>query len=292
VSRELPEVSVVIPVHNGGRTLGDQLQALAEQQDDVSFDVLVVDNNSTDETATVANRYRPDFENLRLLSASAGSGVAYARNYGARHVTTDVVLFCDADDLVRPGWISAMATALADYDIVGGRLDVTRINSEQVQTWTGHPPSNALPTTMKWRPYATGANLGVRMSVWRELNGFDESFVGGHEEVDFAWRAQDLGRTVGFAPGAVVDYRLRADVRGVCRQRYHYGRTYAQLYSRYRHRGIPRASAKHEAKVIGLFLLGGPREWRSTHGVTWLAGVAWTLGRWRGDVAYRVRCPL
>jgi GT2 family glycosyltransferase len=287
-----PSATVVIPVHNGGHTLATQLDAVTAQLADLAFDVIVVDNNSTDETPVVAASYARDVPALRVVAARDGASVAYARNAGAREATTETVLFCDADDVVRPGWVAAMVRGLAEHDIVGGRLDVTRINSPAVQAWTEHPPGDALPTAMKWRPYATGANLGVRRQVWADLGGFDESFEGGHEEVDFAWRALDRGRTIAFVPDAVVDYRLRSDRRAICRQRFHYGRTYAQLYSRFRDAPIPRVSRRHELKVILLFLAELPREWRSGHLTRWLAGLAWTVGRYRGDLAYRVRCPL
>jgi GT2 family glycosyltransferase len=290
--RRRPTVTVVIPVHNGAATLATQLDALVAQLCDLAFDIVVVDNNSTDDTAAVAAACARHVPTLQVIRATEGASVAYARNAGAREASTDAVLFCDADDVVRPGWVAAMARGLADHDIVGGRLDVTRVNSPGVQSWTAHPPDDALATAMKWRPYATGANMGVRVSAWRELGGFDESFVGGHEEVDFAWRALDLGRSLGFVPDAVVDYRMRSDLLGVWRQRFSYGRTYAQLYARHRGAGIARSSVRHEVKVIGLFLASVVREVSTGHGTRWLAGLAWTLGRYRGDLAYRVRCPL
>ena len=287
-----PAATVVIPVHNGGRTLAAQLEALAGQAAEPVAEVLVVDNNSTDDTAAVAGSFAGVVPLLRVVTATGGASVAYARNAGWREATADKVLFCDADDVVRPGWLAAMVAALDRFDIVGGRVDVTRINTAEVQSWTGAPPTDGLAMTMRYRPHATGACMGAKRAVLDDLDGFDESFVGGHEEVDLAWRAVDRGFTLGFAEGAVVDYRLRDRPRDVFRQRFHYGRTYAQLYSRFRDAAIPRSSVRHEVKVVASFLAEAPREFRSGHGTRWLAGLAWTLGRYRGDVAYKVRCPL
>lgn len=287
-----PAASVVIPVHNGADTLGAQLDAVTAQLDELAFEVVVVDNNSTDASAEIAGRYAARDARVRVVTARDRASVAYARNAGLREARGDRVLFCDADDVVRPGWVAAMVSALERDDIVGGRIDVTRINSPEVQSWTGHPPEDGLSMTMRYRPHATGANLGSRTAVLRELGGFDEAFVGGHEEVELAWRALERGFTLGFAPGAVVDYRLRHRPRDVFRQRFHYGRTYAQLYSRFRHAPIPRTSVKHEIKVVTLFLAEAPREFVTGHRHRWLAGLAWTLGRYRGDLAFRVRCPL
>jgi len=288
----VPVATVVVPVHNGGATLAAQLDALTAQLGETDFEVVVVDHNSTDDTAAVAASYAARRPQVRVVTAREGASVAYARNAGLREARAPRVLFCDADDVVRPGWVAAMVAALDHDDIVGGRIDVTRINAPEVQSWTGHPPVDGLAMTMKYRPHATGANLGARTAALRDLGGFDEAFVGGHEEVDLAWRAIDRGLTLGFAADAVVDYRLRDTPREVFRQRFHYGRTYAQLYSRFRDAPIPRSSVKHEVKVIALFLAEAPREWRDGHLPRWLAGLGWTLGRYRGDLTYRVRCPL
>lgn len=283
---------MVVPAHNAQATLGAQLEALATQVVRRPFEVIVVDNQSTDATAQVAHGFADRFAHLRVVTASAGAGVAYARNFGTALASGDRVVYCQADDIVRPGWLQAMSVALDSADLVGGVLDVRQINSAYVQSLSWHPTMTELPTTMRYLAYATGASLGVRLSVWRELNGFDETFIGGHEEVDFAWRAQLAGHTIGFAPEAVIDYRLRGSVKGVMKQRYGYGRSYAQLYSRFTDQPIRRLSLKHEVKVIGTFLISGPRECLAGRGNQWLAGLAWTAGRWRGNFAYGVRCPL
>ena len=145
---------------------------------------------------------------------------------------------------------------------------------------------------MRFLPYAIGACLGVRRAVWAALGGFEEGYRGGHEEVDFAWRAQLAGHRIAFAPTAVVDYRLRTTVGAVARQRFGYGRSYAQLYARFRAEAIPRTSARHEVKVVSGFVLSAPGEFRAGRWPLWVAGAAWTLGRWRGGLEHRVRSPL
>jgi GT2 family glycosyltransferase len=282
----------VVPAHDAAATLGAQLEALAAQATSEPFEVLVVDNASTDDTAGVAASYADRVPGLRIVDARGGRGVAYARNAGVREAAGAVVLFCDSDDIVRPGWVEAMTRALDASDLVGGPLEVLRINPPEVVDSVPTPPADRLPTCMKYLAYATGANLGVRKDLWEALGGFDETYVGGHEEVDFAWRAQLGGATIGFARDAVVDYRLRDSLRGAMRQRFAYGRSYAQLYSRFRGSPIPRARVRHEVKVIGVFVLGGPRALLSARRAEWLTGLAWTLGRWRGALAYRVRPPL
>ncbi len=287
-----PRTSVVVPAFNAAATLRAQLEALAAQQPSVPFEVVVVDNASTDDTAAVAATYADRLPGLRVVRARDGRGVAYARNAGARAAHGSAVLFCDADDEVRPGWVQGLSDALDRVDIAGGAVDVTRINDANTVKGVYSPEPDRLPTAMGYLPYAIGCNLGVRRTTWEAVGGFDETYVGGHEEVDFAWRVQEQGGSIEFVPDAVVDYRLRGSLRTNLRQRFGYGRSYAQLYSRFRRSPIVRGGLGQEARFAAKLLASLPRHLRTRTLSEWLTTVAWTLGRWRGWLAYGVRPPI
>lgn len=288
--------SVVVPAYNAVDVIEGQLEALAGQRTARSWEVVVVDNGSDDATAARARAWGPKLPGLRVISATSGRGVAVARNAGIEAARGEAVLFCDADDVCDPGWVEAMTGALERHDLVGGRLSVTRLNSAEVLGWGGAPDGEGLARSMRYLPYATGANLGVRRSVALSLGGFDETFVGGHEEVDFAWRAQRAGFTLGFAPDALIHYRLRGSLRGVYRQRFGYGRSHAQLYARYPDAPIRVTSWRHQVKVTAGFLGQGPR--RLAPGADperrgeWVAQLGWVAGRWWGNAVYKTLSPL
>lgn len=283
-------MSVVIPAKDARHLIGHQLAALA-QQTMRDFEVVVADNGSVDGTADVVRGAGGTLD-LRVVDASQRPGVSHARNVGARHARAPKILFCDADDIVDPGWVAAMSDALDTNDLVGGHLEVTRVNPPEVLAWGGSPTASGLPVTMGHLPYAVGANLGVRRGVLDAVGEFDESYVGGHEEVDLAWRTQHAGMSLGFAPDAVVHYRLRDSLRATCRQRFWYGRSYAQLYRSFRHEGIPRTPLALELRFYAVLLRSLPRDIRHDRFGHWLVTAAWTAGRLAGDVRYRVRSPL
>lgn len=287
----VPIATVVIPARNAAHLLPVQLRALSAQDCVGTFEVVVSDNGSTDSTRDVAHAAAHLLPGLRVVDSSDVPGVSHARNIGARGARSRVVLFCDADDAADPGWVSAMVRALDDADLVGGPLEPTLLSDPRSVAWRGMPPHDALPVTMRYLPYATGANLGVRTEVFRALGGFDTSYVGGHEEVDFAWRAQLGGHSVSFAPGAVMHYRLRGDVHGMVRQMFGYGRSYAQLFSRFRDQPIPRTPLRREIRTYVILARQGVRAARRRD-AAWLGTAAWTAGRVYGDVRYRVRSPL
>ncbi|MFX0537507.1 glycosyltransferase [Ornithinimicrobium sp. Y1847] len=280
------EVVVIIPAHNAASTLPQQLAALDKQRGAPDFDVVVVDNRSSDGTGDLARAH-----GVRVIEAPDRGGVHYARNVGAGATNQRVILHCDADDVVDEGWLAAMTEQIQHFDIVGGALSFDRVNSQDDVVGLSPPAARQLPTCMG-RRYAVGANMGYRRTVWEAVGGFDESFVGGHEEVDFAWRAQSEGFSVGFAPQAVVFYRQRGTLVSLFRQRFSYGSSFAQLYSKHSHERITRVSPRTEARKVLTHFGRGPKVLvRRDTRRTWLMHTAWVLGRLRGDLRYKVRAP-
>ena len=108
--------SVVIPAYNAAKTIGPCLEALLAQSiPREKYEVIVVDDGSTDETAAIARDY-----GVCTLSQSR-QGPAVARNRGIKHAQGDIVLFTDSDCVPTPTWIEEMTIALADSDVVGAR---------------------------------------------------------------------------------------------------------------------------------------------------------------------------
>jgi glycosyltransferase involved in cell wall biosynthesis len=97
-----PFVSVIIPVHNGGGQLGQCLEAIQAAQGD--FEIIVVDDCSTDESVHVARR-----RGVRVLQLESRSGPAAARNRGALLASGGVLLFVDSDVLVKPSTVARVA---------------------------------------------------------------------------------------------------------------------------------------------------------------------------------------
>ena len=128
------------------------------------------------------------------------------------------MLVCDADDAVTPGWVSGMASALESFDIVGGLLDYVRFNQPAVRAGRERLAWTELPIAPNGHRYAVGANIGFRRVVHQTIDGFDESFRIGSDEIDFCLRAQYAGFSIGLAPDAVIHYRLRTRMRDVYRQ--------------------------------------------------------------------------
>ena len=103
-----PIVSVVIPVYNGSATIGDTLRSLQAQSGAPAFEVIVVDNGSTDATREVVSRF-----DVTLLD-EVTRGPAAARNRGLRDARADIVAHCDADTVLTRRWLSELVEPLRD----------------------------------------------------------------------------------------------------------------------------------------------------------------------------------
>ncbi len=213
------DVSVVIAARDAAATLPQQLDALAEQRTGQRWEVLVADNGSTDGTADLARAHAGRLPGLQVLDASAQRGAGPARNAAARTARGDVLLFCDADDVVGPGWVELMGSALREHEVAAGRLEWAQLNDEAARRSRALPQEHGLQHSepLPWLPHASSSNLGVRADLFRRLGGFDADarFL---QDTDLCWRAQLTGADLAYVPDAVVHMRLRQTLRGAWRQ--------------------------------------------------------------------------
>ncbi|MGE0308337.1 MAG: glycosyltransferase family 2 protein [Acidimicrobiia bacterium] len=243
-------VSVVIPCLNVAGTIAAQLDGLEAQDYSGTIEVLLADNGSTDATAQVVAPFLARHPTWRIVDASATRGANAARNAGWRAGSGTVVLFCDGDDIVKPGWVAAMVGAFDDgADIVGGSFDVSSLNPPEVAATRGKP--EGLPVYFGYLPSVIGANFAVRRRVLEALDGFDESFVLGGDEIEFAWRAQLAGHTIAHAPDAEVAYRYRASTKAFLKQRWNYSGGAVKLYITFRDKGMRRPKLTHTIRLAG-----------------------------------------
>lgn len=203
------ELTVVIPARNAAVTIHAQLEALSAQTwSDGSWEVLVVDNRSTDDTAAIVERFAAADGRFFLVDAVDGSGAAYARNVGTRSTSAPLVAFCDADDIVGDEWVSAMGDALRSDPFVTGPIDIERLNPP----WLAGSQSSALLQSRSVFegifPFASSCNFGARRSDLVALGGFDESFETG-EDLELSMRIWMAGISLRFEPTASIHYRFR-----------------------------------------------------------------------------------
>jgi GT2 family glycosyltransferase len=267
-----PALSVVLPCKNGAATIAVQLEALASQTWDGVWELVVADNGSTDESMRIVESFRDRLPALQVVDASAKPGISAALNAGVRASSGGLIAFVNDDDEVAAGWLAAIARGLEDYDAVGGRLEHDRLNEPWTIELRERPQEAGL---LEWGfldylPFAAGASLAVRRELHDSIGGFDEAMAPAGEDMDYCWRLQQAGATIGFVPDAVTHYRLRPSLQAVFRQGLGYGEGHVLAYKKHRSRGL--GSAPHPWRR-------GLRGWLGL--VRRLPGVGSKLGRAR-----------
>jgi glycosyltransferase involved in cell wall biosynthesis len=196
---------VIVPARDAEVTIGRTLEALASQEIDEGYEVVVVDDGSVDRTVDIASRAGVTVLRQSRLGPSA------ARNRGVAHSHGELLAFTDADCFPLPGWLAAGVQALEHAELVQGAV---------------HPDPSVRPLPLdrtiahtRETPLFETANLLVRRELFDRLGGFEQwidpdigkSFG---EDIWLGWRARRSGASIAFAPDAVVHHAVfRRDAR-------------------------------------------------------------------------------
>lgn len=267
-------VSVVIPAYNAARHIGEQLASLTRQDYEGPFEVVVADNGSKDDTVGVAKSFAGSLD-LHVIDASAMRGAGPVRNAAVEVTRGELLVFADADDVASVGWLRHLVAAAPQWDLTGGPYDLHLLNPPVVQAWRQPLPKDRFPVGHAFLPFAMSGNLAVLKETFKHIGGFRD---GQQEDVDFSWRAQLSGYTLGFAREAVIHYRQRSTVRRHAIQAMSRGHASVRLYRDFRNQGMPRTPAWIRLLGMTTCLSRAPRSLVDSQ----------KRGYWAGDFAYRV----
>lgn len=221
------DVSVIIPMYNGGELIHEQLDTLAAQQTDLEWEVVVGDNRSTDGSPDAVRARAKDFPvPLRVVDAFRVAGAGHARNEAARVARGRVLAMCDADDLVAVDWVEQAFQAVEDEAPMAAGL--VRIMTEPFQE--DGPLLN--PGILHGRGALSG-NMAVLRDVFIAVGGFDESLPPyGMEDSNLSARVLHAGHAITPAPEMVVYFRPTRGVLPRLRKMYRSGQSEVVIWSR------------------------------------------------------------
>ena len=220
-----PRISVVVCTYNGARTIRDCLDAL-ELLDYPDYEVIIVDDGSTDATAAIAREYDC------LLIQTENRGLASARNTGLKAARGEIVAYIDDDAYPDPHWLTYLASTFLNtpHAAVGGpNLPPSKDGS--IAECVAHAPGGPVHVllTDSEAEHIPGCNMAFRKRCLEEIGGFDPQFRAAGDDVDVCWRLQERGCTLGFSPAAIVWHHRRNSVRTYWKQQTGYGRAEAML---------------------------------------------------------------
>lgn len=223
------ELTVVVTTRNRGHLIGDTLAALRDQAWDGAWDVVVVDNGSTDDTPAIVRAALADLPvPARLIVAAERHNPSYSRNAGVAATTATSVAFVDDDDEITPGWVAAIGHALREHQFVGSRMDYLKLNGPQLGATTTFQ-TERLGKHFD-APIVDSAGSGCRRALWAAVGGSNESYRNG-QDVDFSLRVARHGEVVPhFCADALYHARLRGSTRGAFSRGRRRGRSEVRLF--------------------------------------------------------------
>jgi glycosyltransferase involved in cell wall biosynthesis len=273
---------VIIPARDAAATLERALRALEAQECEQPFEVIVVDDGSTDDTALIARRFAP---RVRLISSERSQGPGAARNLGVSAARAPVLAFTDADCIPAPAWLAHGLAALQGADLVQGRVDP--------DPSTPRTPFDRTLWVEDHGGFYQTANLLVRRETFDAVGGFIDwalehparrrwvadrrrgratrTPIG--EDTLFAWTARRLGARSAFAPDALVHHVVvPGGLRDEIADRWHWARDMPglarrvpELRRRTFHRrvffNLDTAQFDRALVAVALALLSGRRVW-------------------------------
>jgi O-antigen biosynthesis protein len=215
-----PKISVIVCTFNGSGTLSQCLESLL-RLDYVNYEVIVVNDGSTDTTAKIAQSY-----GFRVIT-TANRGLSSARNTGLKAATGEIVAYIDDDAYADPHWLRYLAGTFMNTRHVGvGGPNIAPPGDGTIAECVAHSPGNPVHILLSdsEAEHIPGCNMAFRKAALEAIGGFDPQFRLAGDDVDVCWRLQQKGWTLGYSPGAMVWHHRRNSIRAYWRQQHNYGK--------------------------------------------------------------------
>ena len=268
---QTPRVSIVIPVYNGIWITSRCLRALQRNQDVVPFEIIVVDDASTDKT----NDFLQHLRGVRVIRNTDNLGYLKSTNLGASHARGEFIALLNNDTEPISGWLDELVNLLESDSSVAiagstlifgdGRLQESGgqifSNANAWNLGRGSDPSKAEFRFVREVDYCSAAAVLVRSDFWGEMNGFDERYIPAYcEDSDLALSAWASGYKVVVCPTSWVIHHegsSHGNSTGQGIKKYQllntrklFAKWEGSLLTHWEDEGIPRIEASRNSKGI------------------------------------------
>jgi GT2 family glycosyltransferase len=220
-----PSVSVAVCTYNGSRTIRECLEGL-KRVEYPNFEVIVIDDGSTDATAAIAGEY-----NCQVIRTE-NAGLSAARNIALRLAKGEIIAYLDDDAIPDRHWLYYLAATFRETNHVAvGGPNIAPPQSNTIADCVDNAPGGPVHVLIgdEIAEHIPGCNMAVRRLCLEAVGGFDPTFRIAGDDVDLCWRLQQHGWTLGFCPGAMVLHHRRNTIGSYWKQQHGYGNAEALL---------------------------------------------------------------
>ncbi|QKY21772.1 glycosyltransferase [Halolamina sp. CBA1230] len=229
-------ISVIIPVFNDPEGIKETLRSLTEQSSHPEYEIIVVDNDSTDSTPDVIREFEEGYPDLVFGHSETDIQSSYAaRNTGIQHASGEVLAFIDADVTVGERWVADISEKFrsSSVDYLGCNVEMYVPNGED-SIWARYDVAMGLPVQhyLETKRFAPTCALAVRREVIKQVGQFDETLVSGGDK-EFGKRVSDRGFTLDYAPDIVVEHPARTSLVSLMKKADRIGEGQVQLWKRH-----------------------------------------------------------
>jgi glycosyltransferase AglI len=222
-----PVLSVIIPVYNDPKGIRMTLESVVEQTYPAgSYEVLAVDNGSTDGTREVIRAFAGLYENVHLFVHDDVQGSYAARNEGIEHARGEIVSFIDADMTVDEDWAESVVASHErhGWDYMGAPVELY-VEGEETLTAAYDRALGGFPVEqyMREREFAGTGSLSIRKGVFDSVGVFDDRIIS-QGDGEFGKRVAEAGFVQHFEPEITMYHAARTDLRAWLRKQVRIGR--------------------------------------------------------------------
>jgi GT2 family glycosyltransferase len=218
-----PVISIIILNHNGMKYIQQCIESVLKSEYD-NFELLVVDNDSTDKSLDIIKTEFNDDDRIKVIRSNKNLGFAAGNNIGARHAKGDYIVLLNIDTLVHPKWLRELITVMecdpaigvaqpklllldnkSLFDSAGDYLDFYGFSFRRGGEWLEKDVGQY--DTIHDIFSARGAALVTRKEIVQQIGLFDDDYFLDFEDIDFCWRVRLYGKRVVFVPNSIVYHK-------------------------------------------------------------------------------------
>lgn len=229
-----PQLSVIIPAYNAAATLPTCLDALLAQETNLTYEIIIVDNNSHDNTAEISHAYTHQHPHIHLIHQPK-RGAAAARNAGLQIAQGNIVCLTDADCAPTPNWLQQVSAPLRHHPDIAGCKGVYLTHQPELTARFVQIEYEDKYDLLHGRDhidFIDTYSAAYRRDILLANNGFDENifYV---EDQELSFRLAARGYKMLFQPTAVVYHRHAHTLASYARKKYHIAYWKAQVTRRF-----------------------------------------------------------